>query len=146
MSLTVSSIVSGVLIPAAAVLVALVVGVAGAWVAYAVGFPRRTLPYGLVLAAPLLSSTRGVPDLELRHRGAVLDHPYILDIQVVSRGRKDIPRSAFDGDEPIRLDVGARIVTILQITSLPETLISPAVTVSTTKLLIGPSLIGKRQK
>ncbi len=119
--------------------------VAIVWVTFIVGWPRRRLYYGLRAAAPLLTAPAGVrSDLELRHRGTVLTDPRVLTVELVSRGRKDIPNDAYNDREPLQLDVGARIVEILQVTSRPGTLPVPQVTVDGTSMKVGPSLIGKR--
>ena len=68
----------------------------------------------------------------------------MLTVQLVGRGRKDIPSDAYNDGQPLRLDVGARIVEILQTTSAPETLPVPSIAAYGTALAIGPSLIGKR--
>jgi hypothetical protein len=142
-----SSTVSDIVLPAAGILVALLVGILGAWVAYAVGFPQRRLFYGLPVVTPLLATQQGVAgDVELRHRGTVLSHPYVLEVQLIARGRKDIPSSSFDSGKPIRIDVGARIVEVLQSTSVPDSIAPPRLVTDGTEIKVGPSLIGKRQK
>ena len=126
-----------------------VAGVLGAmavvWVTLTVGFPRRRLSYRMQAVAPLMVAPEGVrAELELRHRGKLLTDPRALTIELVSRGRKDIPNDAYNDCQPLRLDVGAPIVEILQITSDPATLATPKVAAAGTSVNIGPSLIGRR--
>jgi len=134
------------------------------WATLAVGFPRRRLHYGLRDAAPLLRSGSGMPsNLQLQHRQApadtaddgesgvsaawqILDKPRVLTLQLISRGRKDIPSDAYNDHQPLRLDVGIRIVEILQVTSRPKTLGAPEITIDGTSLRIGPGLIGRRHE
>ena len=131
----------------AGVVVAVLAAVAGVWVTLSVGFPRRRLYYGLRAAAPLLTAPPGMrSNLQLLHRETPLADPYVLTVELTSRGRKDIPDDAYNGGQPLQLDVGSRIIEILQITSEPETLIAPRVVASKTHLRIGPSLIGKRHQ
>lgn len=90
-----------------------VVGVLGAagviWVTLTVGFPRRRLYYRMQAVAPLMTAPERVRgDLELRHRGRVLADPRALTIELVSKGRQDIPSDAYDNGEPLRLDLRAR--------------------------------------
>ena len=147
MSIAVHWYASGTFWTAAGVVVAVLVGIATVLVAYIVGFPRRRLLYGMPVTAAMLAAPDGVrSDLELRHKGTVLTAPRVLEVRLVSRGRKDIPSSAYDGGKPLRLDVGARIVEVLQVTSEPSSIPAPKMTVDGTSLTIGPSLIGKRQK
>lgn len=117
------------------------------WVTWAVGSQRRRLFYGMRAAASLLTAPYGVrSDLELRHRGILLRDPSVLTVQLVTRGRKDISSDDYDGRQPLCLDVGARIIEILQVTSEPAVLRVPNVTADGTSLRIGPALIGKRHE
>lgn len=138
---------SGTLWAAGAVVVALLVGILTVVVTYMVGFPKRRLLYGVPVATPLLTTPDGVlrGELELRHRGELLTEPHVVELKLLSKGRKDIPSTAYDGGAPIRLDVGARIIEILQTSSTPSTLAPPRVAVDGTALAIGPSLLGRHQ-
>jgi len=127
--------------------VAALAAAAVVWATISVGFPRRRLYFGLRATAPLLTAPADMQsDLELRHRGIALADPRVLTIELVSRGRKDIPSEAYNDRQPLHLDVGARIVEILQVTSEPETLPAPQITTDGTLLRIGPSLIGRRHQ
>ena len=114
-------------------------------------------------AAPLLTAPPGMrSDLELRHRGTPADHkggdhadadawqvladPRVLTLELVSRGRKDIPSEAYDGHQPLLLGVGARIVEVLQAASMPASQPPPQITAGGTSLRIGLNLIGRRHE
>lgn len=132
---------------ATGVVVALLAVVATVLVTYMVSFPKRRLLYGMPVVAPLLRAPADArQDLELLYRGEALAAPHVLEIELISRGRKDTPSSAYDSAKPMRLDVGARIVGVLRTTSHPESLSVPKVIVDGQSLMIGPSLIGKRQQ
>ncbi|HEV2375292.1 MAG TPA: hypothetical protein VGS19_24430 [Streptosporangiaceae bacterium] len=136
---------SGTFWAGAGVVVAALAAAAVVWVTLTVGFPRRRLHYGLRAAAPLLSAPAGMrSDLELRLRGTLLKDPYVLSVELVSRGRRDISNEAYNDRQPLELDTGCPIVEILQVTSEPEPLPPPLITADGTGLKIGPSLIGKR--
>src|SRR6266496_1378600 len=156
---------SGTFWAGAGVLAAVLGTVAVVWVTFTVGFPRRRLYYGIRAAAPLLTAPPGVRSaLELRHRGTpadgqagdhadtgagawqVLADPRVLTLELVSRGRKDIPSEAYDDHQPLLLNVGARIVEVLQATSRPAAQPAPRITAAGTSLRIGPSLIGSRHE
>src|ERR1022692_1784836 len=138
---------SGTFWAAAGVVVAVLAAVAVVWVTLAVGFPRRRLYFGLRASAPLLAAPAGIRgDLELRHRGTALADPRVVTVELVSRGRRDIPSEAFDSGQPLVLDVGAPIVEVLQVTSGPGILPGPRITPDGAALNIGPSLIGRRQE
>ncbi|MEU4827101.1 hypothetical protein AB0H37_34965 [Actinomadura sp. NPDC023710] len=127
----------------------LVVGLATVAVTYLTRFARQRLDYRLRIVVPLLTAPAGVrDDLELRHRGVRLTHPYIVAVELVGRGRRDIPHAAFDNGQPIRLDLGVPIVELLRITATDSASATPEppVRVEGTALLIGPALIGRRQR
>jgi hypothetical protein len=140
---------SGTFWTGAGAAVTLLVGIATVAVTYLTRFARQRLEYGLRTVAPLLTAPDGVRDgLELRHRGVLLERPYLAEVVLAGWGRRDVPRAAFDNGEPIRLDLGVRIVELLQITatdSASATPVPPA-RVDGTELLIGPALIGRRQR
>ena len=83
-------------------------------------------------------------NLELRHRGTALADPHVLTVELISRGRKDIPNDAYNDRQPLEIDVGARIVEVLQVTSSPPNLPTPKISNEGTLLKVGPSLIGRR--
>lgn len=127
-------------------MVAALAAAAVVWVTFSVRFPRRRLYFGLRATAPLLTAPVGMrSDLELRHRGTLLADPRVLTVDLVSRGRTDIPSDAYNDRQPLQLDVGARIVEILQVTCEPQTLQAPHITAGGTLLRVGPGLIGSRQ-
>ncbi len=138
---------SGTFWAASGVVVAFLTGTALVVVTYLAAFPKRRLLYSMTLAAPMTDHAGGIrDDLELLQRGSRLTDPHLVEIQLAGRGRKDIASSAYDNGEPIQLDIGVPIVKMLQSTSEPETLPIPKVTTERTKLRIGPSLIGRRQR
>lgn len=138
---------SGTLWTATGAIVALLVGLAIAVVTYIVAFPKRRLLYEMTVATPLLTAPAGIrDDIELRHRGVPLTEPQLLEIQLISRGRKDIPSHSYDNGDPIILDVGVRIVEVLKTCSQPVSARPPRVSRNETSLSIGPSLISKRQE
>lgn len=127
----------------------LVVGLATVAVTYLTRFARQRLEYNLRTVAPLLSAPDGVrDDLEVRHRGAKLEHPYIAEVVLAGSGRRDIPRTDFDNGDPIRLDLSAPIVELLRVQATDTASATPAppVRVDGSALLVGPALIGRRQR
>lgn len=102
--------------------------------------------YSMPVVTPLLNDRPGMPrDVEVRRAGQLLTYPQIVNIHLVSRGRRDISRDAFDGSEPLCLDVGVPIVECLQVKVSPSDRAEPLCKVDGSKLFVGPSLIGRRQ-
>jgi hypothetical protein len=128
---------------ATAVGVALLIGVPTFLVTWV---PRQRLYYWAPPATPLLApDTRGIADLEIRHGGRQLADPYLLEVTLRARGRRDIPSSAFDQGRPLVFDLGARIVKVLQVRWSPTSSLAPPVAIEGSALKVGPELVGRRQ-
>lgn len=134
-----------VILPVAGFAFSVIVGVASVWVAYAAGFPRQRLLYWIPAAVPLVNAPQGRSHgFQLLYNGAKVAQPYLLSVQLISRGRKDIPEGSFEG-KPITLDLGVPIIDILQNDPAGRHAFEPATSLDNHALKIGPSLIGKRQ-
>ncbi|MDX8056670.1 hypothetical protein SK571_45510 [Lentzea sp. BCCO 10_0798] len=125
-------------------MVAVIAIVVGAWAAFRSANPRRALYIAERSAVALLRSTRGLDDheIEVRRQGRVLNEPHVVTVDVASRGARDIPRSAFDG-QPLKLDFGVPVVALLDQRSDADrpAVPSPKVVVTQTGLEIGPALL-----
>jgi hypothetical protein len=140
--------VSGTFWTASGVISAVVIGIVTVIVTWWVGFPTRRLLYRVSSVTPLLSAPDGMRgDLELRHRGRLVGDPHVLEIELTGNGRRDIPSSAFDGGAPIAMRLSAPIVELLQIDSKSSLeAASSKVRTDEGAVLVGPCLIGRRQK
>lgn len=137
---------SGTFWAAVAVPVAILIGVATVWVTWLSPYPKRRLLYSMPVTTSMLNRQSDVSDeLRVIYGTKQLDCPYVVNVQLTGKGRSDIPRDAFDGGKPLCLDVGTPIVECLQVTTTPADRPEPLWTIDSSKLLIGPSLIGKRQ-
>jgi hypothetical protein len=137
---------SGTFWAGAGTVVGVVSVVAIVWVTLRVANPKRRLWYSMSTVTPLvLRRTDLSRDLRILYGDDQLQSPHTANIQLVSRGRLDIPRSAFDGDEPLQLDVSAQIVEILNVATSPDRA-NPPVEYAGSKLFVGPCLIGRREK
>jgi hypothetical protein len=93
----------------------------GVWATLWGGSTKRRLLYSIPVVSPLLNDRPGMPDdMEVRRAGQLLKFPQVVNIELVSRSRRDIARDAFDGGVPICLDVGEPIVECLKVTTLPS--------------------------
>jgi hypothetical protein len=100
-----------------------IVGLAGivviALVTLRAAYPRRRLWYSMSVT-PLLARGQDVArELVIFYRGDQLDHPHTASISLISKGRLDIPRAAFDG-QPLRLDLGVPVIAILKASTAPD--------------------------
>jgi hypothetical protein len=116
------------------------------WVTWRAANPKRRLWYSMPTVTPLVSRGKELSrELKIIYGDHQLESPTTVNIQFISKGRLDIPRSAFDGQQPMQLDVGARIVEVLDVTTSPDRPIPP-LKPDGSKLFIGPALIGRREK
>src|SRR5260370_29543303 len=131
--------------PAAGIIVGLLAIAATIWVTLRAANPKRRLFYSMPVVTPLLTPRPDLPDIEVRRAGKVLANPHVVTVRLVSRGRRDIPRGALDGGEPLRLDVGAAIVEWLEVTTWPSDRPDPVWEMDGSSLRLGPRPIGERQ-
>jgi hypothetical protein len=121
-----------------------VAGVTGTWIGIRRSNPKRRLLYGMRTVAPIPGDELK-DELTIRHDGQDLIEPRFLVVELVGRGRRDIPIDLFGG-VPIRLTIGGRIVKILKVTTNEPQRSPPKVNDDGAALLIGPSVIGKQQR
>ncbi|GHC73071.1 hypothetical protein [Streptomyces cinnamoneus] len=127
------------------VLASLLTGFLGGWATLRAANPRRQLAYWMPAATRLLHTSDSVGDLVVMRGGQTLRHPHVLDVRLMNRGRRDVASSHFDSGTPIRLNVGAPIVEVLDVASQPGWLHTPTTAVDDTALTIAPGLIAKGQ-
>lgn len=138
---------SGMFWSAAAVVVAVIVGIVTAVSSQVTAFPKRQLFYSMPMVAPLSGHSGAFShDIELSQDGAMLKNPHLVELELIGRGRLDIPSDRYDKRRPISFDIGTRIVEILRCVSLNSPLSPPKVSINSTAVRVGPSLIGKRQR
>jgi hypothetical protein len=131
---------------AAAVVVALVVGVGTVWIGWRGSNPKRGLRFGAE-AIPLLEPMEGARTaIEVRYSGRAVDDAHLVKLTLINTGRRDIPSTAFDQDAPLRLNTTVPLLEVLDIKTQPATAAPPDVTIDGTELRIGPSRIGRRQR
>lgn len=131
---------SGTFWSGAAVIVAILSTVILVWITVWVANPKHLLLFGMKTIPPkkLQGATRSRMDS--------LSHPRVLEVQIISRGRRDIPSSAFDQGIPVRLDIGAQIVECLGSESDDiARAYYPKFDPDGTWIDIGPCLIGRHQ-
>ena len=124
----------------------------GAWITYRVGLPKRRLYYGELAAAPLLAKeTLFMVPVDLRgylkffYGKTLVKDPWILIVEFVSRGSKDITDDDYN-EQPIQFHVGSDIAKILEVKSEPQNQTTPDISSNDTSLWIWPGRIGKSQR
>ncbi|MGW9196581.1 hypothetical protein [Micromonospora chersina] len=129
----------------AVAVLALVVGAVAVYFAREALFPpRRRLSIRLLKPARLLGRAGGeVRDLEVSHRGRVLEDPYVVTVIMRNTGRHAIGSSQFDQGRPIQIDLDAPIEALLGPASGQAT---SSVAVDDRVILFGPDLIRRKQE
>jgi len=132
------------------VAVGVIVGVLGIaatiWVTLRAANPKRCLYYVMRSDTPLINRRNDLSEqLKVSYGNAQLDSPHVVTIRLVSRGRADIAREAFDGDRPLILDLGTSIVELVEIATSPSDRPDPEWTLKGSELQVGPSHFGRRQ-
>jgi hypothetical protein len=121
-----------------------VVAVAALWIAIWTAFKRPRLFYRIHAAVPLVDAPRSPGHgFRVHYDGDLVADPHLLSVQFITRCRDDIPATSYSG--PITLDVGVRIVDILQVDLTGRDAKVPTKSFVDQTLSIGPCLIGKRQ-
>jgi len=113
-------------------------------VIYRVAVPARTLIYGMPVVTPLLSDARA--DIKVLHEDKPLTSPHVVELHLGLNGRSDIRSADFDEGQPLVLDVGAHIVTVIESSSSPPSLSVPRAVAAGTALAVGPGLISRGQR
>ncbi len=132
-----------------AVVVAVVAIIVGAWAAFRSARPRRVLYVWVDSAVPLMNTARGLHGqrLAVTLDDQELTAPYVVAVEVVSRGALDIAAAAFGG-RPLELEFGAPVLGMLewQADAGRAAVRPPEVEVTGTALHLGPSLLTRRHR
>jgi hypothetical protein len=105
-------------------------------------FTRLRMVYKLEASAPLIhEAVSPDPKLMINYETESVREPHIMHISLSNTGKRDIPSYAFDQQMPLRIDLGAKIVAILNSTPQPDTAPELKACKCGTELAIGPSLI-----
>lgn len=131
---------------ATGIVVGLLTIAATVWVTLRAANPKRRLYYWMPTDTPLITRRQDLShELKVTYGTRELDSPRVVNVRLTSRGRRDIAREAFDGGEPLRLDLGTPIVECVKVSTSPSDRPDPSYALDGSKLLIGPSHFGRRQ-
>lgn len=133
---------SGTFWAAAAVFVALGVGIGAIWATLRANHPMRRLHYWMGDTRLLQPHESLNGSLEIRRNGTVLRDPRLVRVHLTNPSSRDIGSGAFDQSAPIRADIGVPILELLDVESQPTTSAAPEATVAGTELRVGPGRIG----
>ncbi|EFG04691.1 hypothetical protein [Streptomyces clavuligerus] len=129
-----------VVVSIAALLATVAVGVVAAVVARRASFAKRRLTHDLAPPARLLPPGSG-DRLVVTCDGSALRDPHIAEVHLANTGRRDIASGLFDGARPIRFELNAPVVEILDTHWEGATHARPTVTADGSALLLQPTLL-----
>lgn len=106
---------------ATGVVVALVVGVAGVYVAYRAALPKRRLVYSFGSSALIQRHQRTVStqELSIYLGGRPLIDPHLVSLRLENTGRLDISSAQFDQGGSLRVDFGLPVVELVSAVAEP---------------------------
>ena len=135
---------SGTFWAAAGAVAVLVTGTIATFVAFILANPVRRLECAMSAAPLLQGSAQEMPGrLQISWEGTELNDPHILEVNLTSRGRRDIASEDFD--QPLEFRVGAQILAVLRTASGPNATTFRAVAFEDDLLKVGPGLIRRHQ-
>ena len=106
---------------AAAITVGLLAITATIWVTLRAANPKRRLYYSMASDTPLIRRRQDLSqELKVIYGTRELDSPRVVNVQLTSRGRRDIARQAFDDGKPLCLDLDTPIVECVRVTMSPS--------------------------
>jgi hypothetical protein len=135
---------SGTFWTAAGTVAVLTTGAIATFITLWLANPVRRLEC-VMSAAPLLQETaQEMPgSLQITWNGGELKDPHILEVNLISRGHKDIASQDFD--QPLEFRVGAEILAVLRTASSPNSSAFRTVSFEDDLLKVGPGLIRRKQ-
>lgn len=105
--------------------------------------PKREFAYS-VQAAPLVSSgAKGLEGLTVSYQGEQIDRPYLVNLEISSRGRADISSSSFDAGKPVRIDLQVPILAEIDQRATLQTVDARLELVDESLIELAPSLLPK---
>jgi hypothetical protein len=104
----------GILVSVAVAVVAIIVSV----ILWRFGVPRAVLEYSKPVSKSLISSDLPAGRLQLMLDEKPVASPHVVTLTLVNKGRRDIRSSDFDQRRPIILDLGVKIIDILNLADL----------------------------
>jgi hypothetical protein len=99
----------------------------------------------MVTSTRLVDPSVARPDLHVRYRDEELADPCVTQIDLTYRGRQDIRSASFEQGQPFCIDLGVRIIELLETFFEPRESPVPKVETDGPALKVGPGLMRKGQ-
>jgi hypothetical protein len=105
---------------------------------------RRTTVRFLVVAQRIISSKAAHGSLEVAYDGKTIKDPYLINIEILNTGPKDVRSKDFDQDAPLRVEIGVPIITLIVDKAAKPNPIN--VSIDEEAIEIGPALLRKDER
>lgn len=120
------------------------VGIATFGLQYYTSVFRQRIIIGMPVSARLIDPSVARANLHVRYGNDDLADPHVSEVVLIYRGRRDIRAASFEEGQPFCIDLGVRIIDLLE-KIFEQEAPTPKVELQGTKLKIGPSLLRKRK-
>ncbi|WP_351233830.1 hypothetical protein [Streptomyces sp. NPDC002133] len=131
------------------IFVAMALGALGAFATLRANNPKRRLVYRTLANTSLFTASHSQTGaLAVTHGTTPVSRPRVVELELRNAGRRDITVAQFHRSDPIKCDLGADIVAVLDVSTGPAGSTPPSVAVdpaSRAGLLIGPCLLARKQ-
>ena len=108
--------------------------------------PKRELVLSTLPPVSFLVRTPVVLGLEVSRNGEPIEMPFISIVTVENTGSHDITGESFDMGEPIRIELGADVVEVLEVSAEPTRGTQFPVSHAGSQIALGPGLLSRHQK
>jgi hypothetical protein len=129
-------------------LVGLLLAAVAAWAAIRAIPPKRRLSIGMTSTRLFTrDNASGAADrLTISHATfGVLADPTVVRLSIRNTGRAAISSALYDGNAPMKLQLGVKILELLEASNALTTQVGPAADIADETLSVGPGLIGQRE-
>ncbi|MER6294919.1 hypothetical protein [Streptomyces althioticus] len=131
-------------------LIAVTIGFLGAFATLRASNPVRRLTYRTLTNTSLfVASHSQTGALTVAHHGTRVQRPRVVELELRNTGRRDITAAQFHASQSILYDLGADVVAVLEVASLPTGTVAPnvrSVTSAPSRIEIPPCLLARKQQ
>jgi hypothetical protein len=122
------------------VVVALLVGAGLMWLTWQLVYARRRIAFSLNVVEMFQGTNVAPGQLLVSYDGRSIGQPRLMQLRLVARSGRDIPRSAFE-DTPLLVELRATVVAVLDVTSEPAGTTPPEFLPESIRLRMEPLLL-----
>jgi hypothetical protein len=123
-----------------------IAGIAATVIMGMAALPRRRLNCTVVSRSRLIAAPQEMQaDLKVSYQNGLLNHPYVVALEIVNTGRSSIPSSSFDDGQSLELSLAVPILKILSTEHEPASAPKPTLSNDSEHIVLGKGRIAKRE-